>query len=73
MLFVVASVILFFAEGAKQPWYPIYVLPYYAIFGALMIEHFTRNTPARLPAVAAVLAVVVIQVAGLGYSINLHH
>jgi len=38
-----------------------------------MIEHFTRNTPARLPAVAAVLAVVVVQVAGLGYSINLHH
>ncbi|MGH9549583.1 MAG: hypothetical protein ACRD3W_09415, partial [Terriglobales bacterium] len=72
-LFVMVSVILFFFEGAKQSWYLIYVLPYYAIFAALAIQHFVRNARTRLPALAAVAAVLAVQAGGLGYSISLHH
>ena len=84
-LFIVMSVILFFFEGAKQSWYLIYVLPYYAIFGALMVQHFVRNTRGSNPshdregvvfrwlAIGAVTAVLIVQAGGLGYSISLHH
>lgn len=72
-LFIVTSIILFFLEGAKQSWYLIYVLPYYAVFAALAVQHFARSARTRWPARAAVAAVLLVQMAGLSYSISLYH
>jgi hypothetical protein len=68
-LFFLTSLILLFVEGAKQPWYLIYVMPYLCAFSAMLVIY---STPFRTIAIAATIGVVLLEVAGSCYTIWLN-
>ncbi|SRR5579883_324124 len=59
---VIAAILLFF-EGAKQPWYLIYLVPPFTAMLALSIRRLRSAQPARRMLAAAIAAFVMLQIA----------